>query len=136
VHAWSRMLFGSTDYHPPSRFLEEIPESLVDLVGAPRRRRGAGGHRDAVVSAAVRRSRELVGGGDASSLPSVPKAQTGARGAEQLGLRVGDDVRHEKFGEGVILDIIGSGDKAEAVVRFPDSGEKRLLLQWAPLTRV
>ena len=60
----------------------------------------------------------------------------GSRGAEQLGLRVGDDVRHEKFGEGVILDIIGSGDKAEAVVRFPDAGEKRLLLEWAPLTRI
>ena len=43
----------------------------------------------------------------------------GARGAEQLGLRVGDDVRHEKFGEGVIIDINGSGDKAEAIVRFP-----------------
>ena len=28
-HAWSRMLFGSTDYHPPSRFLDEIPEHLV-----------------------------------------------------------------------------------------------------------
>ena len=135
VHAWSRMLFGSTDYHPPSRFLEEIPDSLVEVVGAPRGRRGAGGHRDAVVSAAMRRSRELVGGGDAA-IPHAPAAQTGARGAEQLGLRVGDDVRHEKFGEGVILDIIGSGDKAEAVVRFPDAGEKRLLLQWAPLTRV
>ena len=68
--------------------------------------------------------------------PNPPAAQTGARGAEQLGLRIGDDVRHEKFGEGVILDIIGAGDKAEAVVRFPDAGEKRLLLQWAPLTRV
>jgi DNA helicase-2/ATP-dependent DNA helicase PcrA len=51
-------------------------------------------------------------------------------------LRIGDDVRHEKFGEGVITDIIGSGDKAEAVVRFADVGEKRLLLQWAPLTRL
>ena len=144
VHAWSRMLFGSTDYHPPSRFLEEIPESLVEVVGAPRGRRGAGGHRDAVVSAAIRRSRELVGGGDASvgsgaigsGAFNPPAAQTGARGAEQLGLRVGDDVRHEKFGEGVIIDIKGSGDKAEALVRFPDAGEKLLLLQWAPLTRV
>ena len=57
-------------------------------------------------------------------------------GAEQLGLRVGDDVRHEKFGDGVIVDIEGSGDKAEAVVRFRDFGEKRLLLVWAPLQRV
>ena len=30
-HAWSRMLFGSTDYHPPSRFLAEIPEELVHV---------------------------------------------------------------------------------------------------------
>ena len=66
---------------------------------------------------------------------SVPRRRRrrGARGAEQLGLHVGDDVRHEKFGEGVIVDIEGSGDKAEAVVRFRDVGEKRLLLAWAPL---
>jgi DNA helicase II / ATP-dependent DNA helicase PcrA len=128
-HAWSRMLFGSTDYHPPSRFLDEIPDHLVASVGGERTRRGLGlgGHRDAVVSAAVRRSRELVG---TSSAPS------GGRGAEQLGLRVGDDVQHDKFGEGVVIDIEGTGDKAEAIIRFRDAGEKRLLLAWAPLTRV
>jgi DNA helicase-2/ATP-dependent DNA helicase PcrA len=63
-------------------------------------------------------------------------AATGARGAEHLGLRVGDDVGHEKFGEGVILDLIGEGDKTEAVVRFRDAGEKRLLLAWAPLRKL
>ena len=40
---------------------------------------------------------------------------------------------HDKFGEGVILELVGDGDKAEAVVRFRDVGEKRLLLAWAPL---
>ena len=127
-HAWSRMLFGTTDYHPPSRFLEEIPEELVEVAGAPARRRGGGfgAHRDAVVAAAVRRD------GDGAA----PTAPIGGRGAEHLGLHIGDDVRHEKFGEGVIVDIEGSGDKAEAVVRFPDVGEKRLLLAWAPLSRV
>jgi DNA helicase-2/ATP-dependent DNA helicase PcrA len=48
---------------------------------------------------------------------------------------VGDDVMHGKFGEGVVLEIIGEDDKAEAVVRFPGLGEKRLLLAWAPLKR-
>jgi hypothetical protein len=45
------------------------------------------------------------------------------------------DVVHGKFGEGVILEIIGEGDKAEAVVRFPSVGEKRFLLAWTPLKR-
>jgi DNA helicase II / ATP-dependent DNA helicase PcrA len=128
-HAWSRMLFGSTDYHPPSRFLEEIPAHLVTQIGGEQTRRGLGlgAHRDTVVAAAVRRSRELVG---------TSVTPTGARGAEQLGLRVGDDVHHDKFGEGVIIDIEGTGDKAEARVQFRDIGEKVLLLAWAPLTRV
>ena len=130
-HAWCRQLFGATDYYPPSRFLAEIPEELIEAQGertsrrdsGSRRGRGFGAHRDAVVAAAV------ASGG-------APTTGTGSRGAEQLGLHVGDDVMHEKFGEGVILDVIGDGDKAEAVVRFRDAGEKRLLLAWAPLQRV
>jgi len=121
-HAWCRSLFGATEYYPPSRFLREIPEELVRAIGEERRssRSGLGGHREAVVNAAVRQA-------------SQP---TGANGAEQLGLRVGDDVGHDKFGEGVITDVIGQGDKAEAIVRFRDVGEKRLLLAWAPLKKL
>jgi DNA helicase-2/ATP-dependent DNA helicase PcrA len=122
-HAWSRMMFGATDYRPPSRFLDEIPAELVDVLAdddSRRRGGGRGAHREAVVAAALRRD----------------KTPIGARGAEQLGLQVGDDVRHDKFGEGVIVDIIGTGDKAEARVQFRDVGEKTLLLSWAPLARV
>jgi DNA helicase-2/ATP-dependent DNA helicase PcrA len=116
-HAWSRMMFGATDYRPPSRFLEEIPAELVETTGDQRGRgEGLGAHRDAVVAAALR-------------------GPAGARGAEDLGLKIGDDVRHEKFGEGVIIDLNGSGDKAEARVRFRDVGEKTLLLSWAPLQK-
>ena len=61
---------------------------------------------------------------------------TGAAGSEKLGLKVGDDVSHDKFGEGVIIGLEGDGDKAEALVRFRDAGEKRLLLSWAPLKRL
>jgi DNA helicase-2/ATP-dependent DNA helicase PcrA len=48
----------------------------------------------------------------------------------------GDTVVHDKWGEGVVLQISGSGTDAEATVRFEDAGEKRLLLAYAPLTRV
>ena len=57
-------------------------------------------------------------------------------GAESLALEVGDDVRHKVFGEGVILDMSGRADKTEALVRFRDAGEKRLLLSWAPLEKI
>ncbi len=129
-HAWCRQLFGATDYYPPSRFLAEIPEELVEAQGEPRTGRGVG----LGLRCAPRRGGR--GRGRVGWRRRRDGARSGAAGAEQLGLHVGDDVTHEKFGEGVILDVIGEGDKAEAVVRFRDAGEKRLLLAWAPLQRV
>ena len=140
-HAWSRMLFGATDYYPPSRFLSEIPEELLNVTGpaSQRGRRSSSGgqvrdraaHRDEVARAAMR-------SGERRGEPPAPvsTAPTGARGAETMGLRVGDDVLHDKFGEGVVLALHGDGDKAEAVVNFRDVGEKRLLLAWAPLQKI
>ena len=68
-----------------------------------------------------------------SALRPTPPSPSGA---DQIGLRVGDDVSHGKFGAGVITAIEGAGDKAEAVVHFRGIGEKRLLLAWAPLTKI
>ena len=75
-----------------------------------------------------------VGGGGPGG--SWRRPVTGSSGAENLGLQVGDDVAHDKFGEGVIISVDGQGDKAEVTVRFRDSGEKRLLLSWAPLRKL
>jgi DNA helicase II / ATP-dependent DNA helicase PcrA len=135
-HAWSRMLFGATDYYPPSRFLAEIPEELMHVLGAgaERGRRTSSGRRDPVSHRRAVASAAMAGGG--RDRPPMSSAPSGARGADGLGLRVGDDVAHDKFGEGVILQLIGEGDKTEAVVHFRDVGEKRLLLAWAPLARV
>ena len=132
-HAWSRMLFGATDYYPPSRFLSEIPEELMHVLGAgaQRGRSSSSGRRDP-----VQHRHAVAASAMSSSRPAVPSGPVGARGAEVMGLRIGDDVAHEKFGEGVILQLVGDGDKTEAVVHFRDVGEKRLLLAWAPLTKV
>lgn len=48
----------------------------------------------------------------------------------------GDRVRHSHWGEGVVRDIAGTGDRAEAVVVFDGPGTKRLLLAWAPLEKL
>ena len=48
----------------------------------------------------------------------------------------GDRVRHSHWGEGIVKEIVGAGDRAEAVVIFDAHGSKRLLLAWAPLEKV
>ena len=48
----------------------------------------------------------------------------------------GDTVMHERWGEGVVVQVSGHGDDAEATIRFGDIGEKRVLLAYAPLTKV
>src|SRR5438309_106117 len=122
TNAWSRSLYGSTQYNPPSRFLKEIPEQLVALAEGGRQARLDERGRAGIVASALR-----------SRGAATPARTTGA---EQLGLRVGDDVVHGKWGEGVVLEVFGEGDKAEGVVRFAGVGEKRLLLAWAPLKKI
>jgi DNA helicase-2/ATP-dependent DNA helicase PcrA len=113
-HAWSRMLFGTTSYNPPSRFLGEIPsEYLRELEGEEE-----GG--------------TVIGGGGRS--PIREAVETGRR--EPVDISAGDTVQHDKWGEGVVLTISGFGSDAEAIVRFEDAGEKRLLLAYAPLRKV
>ncbi|HET7652625.1 MAG TPA: UvrD-helicase domain-containing protein [Acidimicrobiales bacterium] len=138
THAWSRMLFGSTQYNPPSRFLKEIPETLTRLVEGNRTARrggGIGAMRDGIVSRAMRGGTGDDGGGRVIGSGRGPATPAKTTGAEDLGLRAGDDVVHGKWGEGVVLEVVGEGEKAEAVVRFPSVGEKRLLLAWSPLKK-
>ncbi len=122
-NAWCRSLWGQTQYNPPSRFLQEIPEALMRVVdGGHRRgsRRSDLSGRDRIVESAMR---------------SAKRGPVHGSGAESLGLRAGENVVHAKWGEGVVIDVHGEGDRAEARVRFPSVGEKHLALSLAPLKR-
>jgi DNA helicase-2/ATP-dependent DNA helicase PcrA len=134
TNAWSRTLYGSTQYNPPSRFFDEIPEHLIEMVEGTRR----GSRRSRRDSFATELSRDRSDGSGRDRIVEAAMSPTGPtpRGAESLGLAIGDDVRHGTFGEGVILGLDGTGDKAEAVVHFAGIGEKRLLLSWAPLEKL
>jgi ATP-dependent DNA helicase UvrD/PcrA len=144
THAWSRTLFGGTQYNPPSRFLDEIPTDLVrDVEGHRRASRsgriyggGGGGWRSGGSTGGDRALRVAAGKDRIVERAMESSRKPSRSGAEGLGLKVGDDVRHNVFGEGVILDMSGTGDKTEALVRFPAVGEKRLLLSWAPLEKL
>jgi DNA helicase-2/ATP-dependent DNA helicase PcrA len=134
THAWSRTLYGGTQYNPPSRFLDEIPERLVEAIEQRRASRGgrtygSGGYGSSGSGVSANRDRIV----ERALRPSTGPAK---HGAEAIGLKVGDDVTHATFGEGVVLHIEGQGEKAEIVIRFPGVGEKRLLLSWAPLKKL
>jgi len=149
THAWARMIFGQTQYNPPSRFLDEIPSNLIEEAPGSR---GTGRKLRTSVFGSSGTSRyrsdshdsgSSSGGGggfgrsrdrmvDTALKPRGPEPS----GADDLDLKIGDDVLHRKWGDGVILDLRGSGDKTEVVVRFPSVGEKTLLLAWAPLEKV
>ncbi len=145
-HAWHRMLFGQSQYNPPSRFLAEMPEELFDRQGhvdsgVDHERsygRSGGNWKDAPIPPYRRRDEEPEGRTFGARRPEhAVMAPTEPRNTAHLdGLKVGDDVEHSVFGEGVVIEIKGSGDKAEVTVRFRDKGTKHLALAWAPLKKL
>jgi DNA helicase II / ATP-dependent DNA helicase PcrA len=102
THAWSRSLFGGSNFNPPSRFLNEIPDHLVEKVEKEREQ-----------------TRESRTGRDGF-------------GHEPLPVTEGDTVFHDKWGEGVVISVSGRGDRTEATIALQDVGEKRLILAYAP----
>ncbi len=119
AHADHRRLYGRPSRNPPSRFLEELPDGLVEhrgpaRGGSSRSRAGGDGHRDS----AGRRAR------DAEVMRIEGRA-----------FSVGDAVIHSRYGRGEVLDLSGSGETAEATVHFEVEGTKHLVLAYAPLVR-
>jgi len=107
TYAESRRLHGQDSYNRPSRFLMEIPQHLVAEVR---------------MNGAVQR-------------PYASDAGHSALFEENLetGLRLGQGVMHGKYGEGVILQMEGGGDRAKVEVNFPGVGAKWLMVAYANL---
>jgi DNA helicase-2/ATP-dependent DNA helicase PcrA len=110
THAQSRMLHGQTRYNIPSRFVNELPGELVQWL-SPHRRRSID-----VDEAEWGR----VTGAPQATPPASP-------------WRIGQSVRHAKFGIGVIIDARGRGSDTQVQVNFRDAGVKWLALDYAKL---
>ncbi|MFM8944879.1 MAG: DNA helicase PcrA [Actinomycetota bacterium] len=122
TNAWERSLFGQTSYNPPSRFLAEMPTELVRALGDEEEPGGR------VIG---RRA-----GGAAAAPASSPVTIAAPARRPPLRVEPGDTVRHDRYGEGVVIAISGRDDDLEAHIRFDDGKERRLLLAYAPLARV
>jgi DNA helicase-2/ATP-dependent DNA helicase PcrA len=107
------MLHGQTRYNIASRFLAEVPRELLEWLSPPRRR-----------GFDIDRSEW------GNSAPTVANSQVTQPGPSW---RVGQSVKHSKFGLGVIIDAEGRGNDARVQVNFRDAGVKWLALEYANL---
>ena len=110
TYAEQRRLHGMDNYSVPSRFLKEIPDEYVEEI----------------------RPRIQV------SRPMAPARSSRARhtpidAGEDLGVRLGQRVRHKKFGDGVVLSCSGQGAHAQVEVNFENGATKWLVLRYANL---
>jgi DNA helicase-2/ATP-dependent DNA helicase PcrA len=113
LRSYRRSLFGGSTANPPSRFLEDISPHLINSKSpwgeSPTRTSSPGSYRDA----------------QPSPFPaSIPV------------LRVGDHVRHSKFGAGIVMSSSPTRDDQELTVAFEEAGVKRLLASLAPLEKI
>ncbi len=121
--AQSRMLHGQTHYGLVSSFLRELPEELLHWI-TPRftaRKTFDSGRREtqSYVSAF----------GNTPGMPPAPPSPKSA-------WRIGQQVFHQKFGEGTVTDTEGSGNEGRVQVNFKRAGSKWLALEYAKLTPI
>src|SRR5579875_1501928 len=114
TRAVTRTLWGAPQVFPPSQFVADIPDALVDWRRA-----------DSGASASSSAGR--------ASIASSVRPTT----APVVTLRPGDRVNHDQFGLGTVIAVTGSGPRAQAQVDFgPRIGVRTLVLAYAPLEKL
>jgi DNA helicase-2/ATP-dependent DNA helicase PcrA len=104
-----RTLFGRSERNLPSRFVDELPEELTE------------------------RSSSAVGASTSWGAGSAVEAASPVDPGPALELRIGDDVVHASFGDGVVTAVEPGG---VVVVRFAgDGSERKLMADYAPIRR-
>ncbi|ADI28790.1 UvrD-helicase domain-containing protein [Methylotenera versatilis] len=116
-HAQSRMLHGKVRYGIPSRFLDEIPEELLKRLNSKPVAR-SGSNRDY------------------SELPAMMSKQQSSNQKSAMPWKIGQQVAHTKFGNGVIVSYEGNANDMRVQVNFGREGLKWLALEFAKLTPI
>ena len=154
TRAETRSMWGQPQYNPPSRFLSEIPENLINwentgsFSGGFSGGFGSGGFGSGGYSSGY--SSGSRGFGSSRSSGSGSRSRSSASSStpvagfpnrirpnrEVISVEVGEKVSHESFGLGTVTEVNGTGDKTVAVVDFGSAGSKRLLLRYAPIEKL
>ncbi|MGG0889917.1 DNA helicase PcrA [Cytobacillus horneckiae] len=124
TNAQMRTLFGRTNMNPPSRFIKEIPEDLIEGVEPASSGRGDSPFGSSSHSRMQNRRKAVV-------RPSIEST-----GGDDVSWAVGDKAVHGKWGTGTVVSVKGSGEGTELDIAFPKPvGIKRLLAKFAPITK-
>ncbi len=114
--AETRSAWGQPQFHPPSQFLQEIPGELLEIErAAPSTRTPMG-------------ARSGIPGADLHARSPRPTRDVPA-------LSVGDRVTHDKFGLGRVVEVKGTGPRAQACIDFGEE-PKWLVVRHAPIQRL
>ncbi|WP_127355666.1 DNA helicase PcrA [Actinacidiphila soli] len=126
-----RSAWGQPSYNPPSRFLEEIPETLIEW-----KRTGGSSAPSASAAASAAAASGIFSSSRSKGGPSGFATRRVAKDRPVVALAVGDRVTHDTFGLGTVVGVKGAGDSAEATVDFGEEKPKRLLLRYAPVEKL
>ena len=144
LYSNSRLLYGSTNHNPPSRFILEVPieiQSEGSAHGAAARAyldssnpfgSGFGGGASAHGAGAGSWSVDAYAGNPSNMNQAAKAAERHRDELMELQLAPGDKIDHAKFGEGIVSHV--NGDEVTAV--FQDIGQKKLSLSFAPIRKV
>jgi len=120
-----RSAWGAPSHNPASRFLEELPATLIDW-----RRTGAD------VTSWAGHVASSFGERRAAPMRSAAAARKSQAKRPAIALSPGDRVVHDTFGMGTVVAMQGAGDKAVASIDFGSEGVKRLLMRYAPVEKL
>jgi len=144
-----RMTRGETQYHKVSRFVKEIPKSLLNGQVREERPRKEDPIKDfGAVKQNFARKPYGSGGASAKSAGGMdyyksyglgqkkPQQFGGGANLGTLSYAEGDRVRHGKFGEGVVTQIVSGGRDYEVTVNFDNVGTKKMFASFAKLQKI
>ncbi len=135
THAKSRMIYGSTNYYRPSRFVAEIPEKLLEIhrqTGFRERAGLTGGSSFSFGKASLPHTQNTVSVNRGFSKPAV----TAGNSAPLPELKPGDTVEHKAFGTGVVASCRPMGNDVLLEIAFQKVGTKKLMARMANLKKV
>ncbi|HIW83652.1 MAG TPA: DNA helicase PcrA [Candidatus Dorea gallistercoris] len=127
-----RMVRGETQYNKMSRFLKEIPLELLST-GAVFQKGSEEGQEKPKPQSAYQQARQVF---RAKAFAGLKQGKQFGSPSNSLDYQVGDRVRHMKFGDGTVTNIIEGGRDYEVTVDFDGPGTKKMFAAFAKLVRI